>query len=137
MHKCEIPFYDSKKSEREGGGAVAMRVFNGFHYGMDELDEFNTPDHNDWHAPGKIEKRIDRLVMPAVEQLGGADKIDLVQLHSGMWDLVSECSGYLLVGFDSSCFQTQKADNLSFVFFSLSLLLRLCLGCRTTSIDSL
>ena len=89
---CEIPFFDPKNPGREGeegGGTVAMRVFNGFHYGMDELDEFNNPDHNDWHAPGKIEKRIDRLVMNAVEQLGGADKIDLVQLHSGMWDLVS------------------------------------------------
>ncbi|GAA5888712.1 hypothetical protein JCM16303_003062 [Sporobolomyces ruberrimus] len=92
MHMCEIPFYDTKPTrsgERGGGseGTVAMRIFNGFHYGMDELDEFNTPDHTDWHAPGKIEKRIDKLVMKAVEQLGGPDKIDLVQLHSGMWDL--------------------------------------------------
>jgi hypothetical protein len=89
---CEIPFYDSKSSTGGGTkekGTVAMRIMNGFHYGMDELDEFNTPDHTDWHAPGKIEKRIDKLVMPAVEQLGGPDKIDLVQLHSGMWDLVS------------------------------------------------
>ncbi|GAA5941078.1 uncharacterized protein JCM15063_000641 [Sporobolomyces koalae] len=80
MHKCDIPFAESS-------GTVAMRVINGFHYGMDDLDEFNTPDHNDWHPPGKIERRIDQLVMPAVEQLGGADKIDVVQLHSGMWDL--------------------------------------------------
>lgn len=74
-----------------------MRVVNGFHYGMDALDEFNTPDHTDWHAPGRIEKRIDRLVLPVIEQLNerdggkgdGRDKIDLVQIHSGMWDLVS------------------------------------------------
>ncbi|GAA5905084.1 uncharacterized protein JCM6883_004960 [Sporobolomyces salmoneus] len=88
MHMCEIPFFDPKNPQREAtGGPIAMRVINGFHYGMDELDEFNTPDHTDWHAPGKIEKRIDQLVMKAVEQLGGPDKIDLVQLHSGMWDL--------------------------------------------------
>ncbi|GAA5822948.1 hypothetical protein JCM11251_004432 [Rhodosporidiobolus azoricus] len=79
MHKCEIPFAD--------GSGVAMRVVNGFHYGMDALDEFNTPDHTDWHAPGRIETRIDELIVPAVEQLGGTDKVDVVQLHSGMWDL--------------------------------------------------
>ncbi|GAA6016916.1 hypothetical protein JCM11491_006912 [Sporobolomyces phaffii] len=87
MHMCEIPFYDEKGGGNQEKGTVAMRIMNGFHYGMDELDEFNTPDHTDWHAPGKIEKRIDKLVMSAVEQLGGPDKIDLVQLHSGMWDL--------------------------------------------------
>ncbi|BGP13814.1 hypothetical protein JCM10213v2_001752 [Rhodosporidiobolus nylandii] len=79
MHKCEIPYAD--------GSGIAMRVVNGFHYGMDALDEFNTPDHTDWHAPGRIERRIDELVVPAVEQLGGTDKIDVVQIHSGMWDL--------------------------------------------------
>ncbi|GEM09586.1 hypothetical protein Rt10032_c08g3603 [Rhodotorula toruloides] len=79
MHRCEIPFVD--------GSGIAMRVVNGFHYGMDALDEFNTPDHTDWHAPGRIENRIDELIVPAVEQLGGTDKVDVVQLHSGMWDL--------------------------------------------------
>ncbi|GAA5896420.1 hypothetical protein JCM8208_001870 [Rhodotorula glutinis] len=79
MHRCELPFAD--------GSGVALRVINGFHYGMDALDEFNTPDHNDWHAPGKVETRIDQLFLPAIEQLGGVDKIDVVQLHSGMWDL--------------------------------------------------
>jgi len=93
MHLCEIPFYHDEGGER----GVAVRVVNGFHYGMDALDEFNTPDHTDWHAPGRIEKRIDKLVLPAIEQLNerdggkgdGRDKIDLVQIHSGMWDLVS------------------------------------------------
>lgn len=80
MHRCEIPFASGK--------GIAMRVINGFHYGMDALDEFNSPDHNDWHAPGRIERRIDELFVPAVRQLGGTDKIDVVQLHSGMWDLV-------------------------------------------------
>lgn len=80
MHRCEIPFVD--------GSGTAMRVINGFHYGMDALDEFNTPDHTDWHAPGRIENRIDELIVPAIEQLGGTDKVDVVQLHSGMWDLV-------------------------------------------------
>jgi hypothetical protein len=80
MHRCEIPFVD--------GSGTAMRVVNGFHYGMDALDEFNTPDHTDWHAPGRIENRIDELIVPAIEQLGGTDKVDVVQLHSGMWDLV-------------------------------------------------
>ncbi|GAA5837631.1 hypothetical protein JCM9279_006812 [Rhodotorula babjevae] len=79
MHRCELPFAD--------GSGVALRVINGFHYGMDALDEFNTPDHGDWHAPGKVETRIDQLFLPAIEQLGGVDKIDVVQLHSGMWDL--------------------------------------------------
>ncbi|GAA6057461.1 hypothetical protein JCM3770_000774 [Rhodotorula araucariae] len=79
MHRCDIPFAD--------GSGIAVRVVNGFHYGMDALDEFNTPDHADWHAPGKAEIRIDELIVPAVEQLGGTDKIDVVQLHSGMWDL--------------------------------------------------
>lgn len=80
MHRCEIPFASGK--------GIAMRVINGFHYGMDALDEFNSPDHNDWHAPGRIERRIDELFVPAIRQLGGTDKIDVVQLHSGMWDLV-------------------------------------------------
>ncbi|GAA5989331.1 hypothetical protein JCM10908_001261 [Rhodotorula pacifica] len=79
MHRCEIPFASGK--------GIAMRVINGFHYGMDALDEFNSPDHNDWHAPGRIERRIDELFVPAIRQLGGPDKIDVVQLHSGMWDL--------------------------------------------------
>ncbi|GAA6061836.1 hypothetical protein JCM10212_000753 [Sporobolomyces blumeae] len=79
MHRCEIPFAN--------GRGTAVRIVNGFHYGMDALDEFNTPDHTDWHAPGKIEDRIDKLVMPAIEQLGGPDKVDVVQIHSGMWDL--------------------------------------------------
>lgn len=107
MHMCEIPFYDARNPER--GETVAMRVMNGFHYGMDELDEFNNPDHNDWHAPGKIEKRIDKLVMRAVEQLGGPDKIDLVQLHSGMWDLVSGTSSFVV-----SKTSRIRADNLFF-----------------------
>lgn len=81
MHRCEIPFADGK--------GVAMRIINGFHYGMDALDEFNSPDHSDWHAPGRVERRIDELFVPAIRQLGGPDKIDVVQLHSGMWDLVS------------------------------------------------
>ncbi|GAA5899014.1 hypothetical protein JCM5296_006986 [Sporobolomyces johnsonii] len=79
MHKCDIPFAD--------GGGVAMRVVNGFHYGMDALDEFDTPDHTDWHKPGRIEARIDELVVPAIEQLGGTETVDVVQIHSGMWDL--------------------------------------------------
>ncbi|GAA5848454.1 hypothetical protein JCM8547_004518 [Rhodosporidiobolus lusitaniae] len=79
MHKCELPYAD--------GSGTAMRVVNGFHYGMDALDEFNTPDHTDWHAPGRIENRIDELIVPAVEQMGGTDKVDVVQIHSGMWDL--------------------------------------------------
>ncbi|KAK4058792.1 hypothetical protein OIO90_000238 [Microbotryomycetes sp. JL221] len=83
-HICEIPFYSHGSKSTNG---VAMRVVNGFHYGMDALDEFNTPDHNDWHAPGRIEQRIEQLVVPFLEQLGGTDKVDVVQLHSGMWDL--------------------------------------------------
>ncbi|POY74320.1 hypothetical protein BMF94_2514 [Rhodotorula taiwanensis] len=79
LHRCEIPFAN--------GDGVALRVINGFHYGMDALDEFNSPDHNDWHAPGRIERRIDELFVPAIKQLGGTDKVDVVQLHSGMWDL--------------------------------------------------
>lgn len=64
-----------------------MRVINGFHYGMDALDEFNTPEHGDWHAPGRIETRIDELFVPMMEQMGGTNAVDLVVLHSGMWDL--------------------------------------------------
>ncbi|KAK4053855.1 hypothetical protein OIV83_001511 [Microbotryomycetes sp. JL201] len=83
-HMCEIPHYSPGSRSTNG---VAVRVVNGFHYGMDALDEFNTPDHNDWHAPGRIEQRIEQLVVPFLEQLGGTDKVDVVQLHSGMWDL--------------------------------------------------
>lgn len=91
-HLCEIPF------DTPGAGAskkpdIAMRVINGFHYGMDALDEFNTPDHGDWHKPGRVEQRIEELVVPLLEQMGGVDKVDVVQLHSGMWDLVSYLSG--------------------------------------------
>ncbi|KDE06702.1 hypothetical protein MVLG_03048 [Microbotryum lychnidis-dioicae p1A1 Lamole] len=84
-HICEIPFHsDTRESGTDG---VAMRVVNGFHYGMDALDEFNTPDHTDWHKPGRVEDRLEKLIVPFIEQLGGLDKIDVVQLHSGMWDL--------------------------------------------------
>lgn len=69
------------------GATPALRVVNGFHYGLDELDEFNTPDRTDWHGPGKIESRIDRLFIPFLEQIGGTDNVDLIQLQSGMWDL--------------------------------------------------
>lgn len=83
-HRCEIQF-----SEDSGKKGTALRVINGFHYGMDALDEFNTPGHSDWHAPGRAEVRIDKLFVPMIEQLGGPDKVDLVIFHSGMWDLVS------------------------------------------------
>lgn len=66
-----------------------MRIVNGFHYGMDALDEFDTPDHADWHKPGRVEVRIEELMVPMLEQMGGPDSVDVVQLHSGMWDLVS------------------------------------------------
>ncbi|KAM0754165.1 hypothetical protein T439DRAFT_298654 [Meredithblackwellia eburnea MCA 4105] len=81
-HMCEIPFHPTS-----GQSGTALRVVNGFHYGMDALDEFDTPDHLDWHKPGRIENRINDLVVPFVEQIGGPKKIDLVLLHSGMWDL--------------------------------------------------
>lgn len=84
-HLCEIPFYSEKG---RGHSGVAMRVVNGFHYGMDALDEFDTPDHADWHKPGRVEVRIEELVVPMLEQMGGPDSVDVVQLHSGMWDLV-------------------------------------------------
>jgi hypothetical protein len=79
-HFCELPYFNSKET--------AVRIVNGFHYGMDALDEFDTPDHLDWHRPGKVEERIEKLVMPLVKQIGGPDEVDLVQIHSGMWDLV-------------------------------------------------
>lgn len=85
-HLCEIPFRSGEGRRKEGG--VAMRVVNGFHYGMDALDEFNTPAHGDWHAPGRIERRIDELFVPMMEQMGGVNAVDLIVLHSGMWDLV-------------------------------------------------
>jgi hypothetical protein len=85
-HLCEIPFYSEKG---RGHSGVAMRIVNGFHYGMDALDEFDTPDHADWHKPGRVEVRIEELVVPMLEQMGGTDSVDVVQLHSGMWDLVS------------------------------------------------
>ncbi|KAI5475392.1 hypothetical protein MNV49_001460 [Pseudohyphozyma bogoriensis] len=81
-HLCEVPFYSAKGTRK-----VAMRVVNGFHYGMDALDEFDTPDHNDWHKPGRIEVRIDELVVPMLKQMGARDNVDLIMLHSGMWDL--------------------------------------------------
>lgn len=84
-HLCEIPYYSEKG---RGHSGVAMRVVNGFHYGMDALNEFDTPDHSDWHKPGRVEVRIEQLVVPMLEQMGGVDSVDLVQLHSGMWDLV-------------------------------------------------
>lgn len=97
-HLCEVPFYSPPGKEGKGNPKgkdgltakpdIAMRVVNGFHYGMDALDEFDTPDHLDWHKPGKIDTRIDELVVPMLEQMGGTDKVDLVILHSGMWDLV-------------------------------------------------
>ncbi len=83
-HRCEIPFAQSS-----GKAGTALRVINGFHYGMDALDEFNTPGHSDWHAPGRVEVRIDKLFIPMIDQLGGPDKVDLIIFHSGMWDLVS------------------------------------------------
>ncbi|SCV67021.1 BQ2448_5667 [Microbotryum intermedium] len=85
-HICEIPFHSDTNEDGTDGG-VAMRVVNGFHYGMDALDEFNTPDHTDWHKPGRVEDRLKKLIVPFIEQLEGLDKIDVVQLHSGMWDL--------------------------------------------------
>lgn len=84
-HMCEIPF----DGPSNGKPNVAMRIVNGFHYGMDALDEFNSMEHSDWHAPGRVERRIKELVIPFLKQLGGVDKVDLVQIHSGMWDLVS------------------------------------------------
>ncbi|SCZ95902.1 BZ3500_MvSof-1268-A1-R1_Chr8-1g09872 [Microbotryum saponariae] len=74
-HICEIPFHsDTREAGTDG---VAMRVVNGFHYGMDALDEFNTPDHTDWHKPGRVEDRLEKLIVPFIEQLGGLDKIDV------------------------------------------------------------
>lgn len=87
-HLCEIPFY--AEALDRSGEKIAMRVVNGFHYGMDALDEFDTPDHGDWHKPGRIEVRIDELVLPMLDQMGGVDAVDLILLHSGMWDIVSE-----------------------------------------------
>lgn len=87
-HLCEIPFFDNVSPSIRTGEQVAMRVVNGFHYGMDALDEFDSPSHPDWHAPGRIEVRIDELVLPFLDQMGGVDAIDLVILHSGMWDIV-------------------------------------------------
>lgn len=90
-HLCEVPLFspDSANGKDKGKDKkVAMRVVNGFQYGMDALDEFDTPDHLDWHKPGRIENRIDELFVPFLEQMGGTDAVDLVVLHSGMWDLV-------------------------------------------------
>lgn len=82
-HLCEIALHGAT-----GKNKVAMRVVNGFQYGMDALDEFDTPDHLDWHKPGRIETRIDELFVPLLDQMGGTDSVDLIILHSGMWDLV-------------------------------------------------
>ncbi|KAK4700615.1 hypothetical protein P7C70_g5630, partial [Phenoliferia sp. Uapishka_3] len=85
-HMCEIPL--AMEKWMKGKARVALRVINGFHYGMDALDEFDTPDHPDWHKPGRLENRIDELFVPMLEQMGGIEKVDLILLHSGMWDLV-------------------------------------------------
>jgi len=110
-HRCEVGF-----AAESGKAGTALRVINGFHYGMDALDEFNTPGHSDWHAPGRVEVRIDKLFVPMIDQLGGADKVDLIIFHSGMWDLVSPKRAPLshprgltdhLVGFGQALFGMQ------------------------------
>lgn len=85
-HLCEVPFHSYSGEQEES--TVAMRIVNAFHYGMDDLEEFNTPSHPDWHAPGGAEERLEQLVIPLIEQMGGSEAVDLVMLHSGMWDLV-------------------------------------------------
>lgn len=54
--------------------------------------EFNTDDRTDWHAPGRFEDRVEQLFTPLIEQMGGPDSVDLILLHSGMWDLVRSLS---------------------------------------------
>lgn len=84
-HLCEIERYREDKSQEK---EMVMRVVNGFHYGMDDEDEYNTAAHADWHKPGLFEDRITQLILPMVQQLGGVESIDVVSLHSGMWDVV-------------------------------------------------
>lgn len=58
--------------------ALNLRIVNGFHYGLDDVDEFSYAA--DWHGPGRAEHRVTELFEPFARHLG---KIDLIQLHSG------------------------------------------------------
>lgn len=79
------------------------------------LQEFNSPGHSDWHAPGRIEDRIDELVVPMLEQMGGTGAVDLVQLHSGMWDVVRRrafCSRPQLTNWVGAVWDAGRQDAL-------------------------
>lgn len=71
-HVCEIPELDF----------VAL---NGFHYGMDTADRFNSSFHPDWHAPGRFEDRLEQLFVPYLAARGRTP--DVVVFSSGIWDL--------------------------------------------------
>lgn len=74
-HLCHVPELD-------------FVMVNGFHYGMDDDERFNSKGHPDWHLPGRFEDRIDQLVLPFVKGKNGLQrKIDLVVWSSGVWDV--------------------------------------------------
>ncbi|MBW0512583.1 hypothetical protein O181_052298 [Austropuccinia psidii MF-1] len=61
---------------------------NGFHYGMDDQNLFNSSQHPDWRPPGKFEDRIDKLIKPYLNQAFVRPRSpDLVIWSSGFWDL--------------------------------------------------
>ncbi|GAA97175.1 uncharacterized protein L969DRAFT_84401 [Mixia osmundae IAM 14324] len=61
-----------------------FQMFNSFHYGMDDTDEHS--GQADWHAPGKVEDRLDQLFGPMIDMATNNHGPDLILFHSGMWD---------------------------------------------------
>lgn len=50
---------------------------------QDDKDDFSAAV--DWHAPGKVEDRIDQLYLPFTQRMNRQP--DFIQLQSGLWDL--------------------------------------------------
>ncbi|SCZ97355.1 BZ3500_MvSof-1268-A1-R1_Chr4-2g07159 [Microbotryum saponariae] len=62
---------------------LGLTLTNGFFYGVDDEDNFK--QQPDWHAPGKAEDRIDKLLKVHTAQL--PQEPSFISLHSGLWDL--------------------------------------------------
>ncbi|BGP51735.1 hypothetical protein JCM10450v2_007685 [Rhodotorula kratochvilovae] len=79
IHRCEIPRASS------GNAAPALRVLSAFHCGMDDVG--GLAEGEEGAVTAVFEERVDELLVPALETLGGADKVDVVLVHSGILDL--------------------------------------------------